>query len=214
MPASPSFPNLRVCGHPLVQCRLAQARARSTGTADFRRLVHDLAALLAYEACADLPTEPVEVETPMERGEGRRLAAPVSLVAILRAGLGMLDGLRDLLPEARVGHVGIARDETSLEPVRYYVKLPSALERGRVLLLDPMLATGGSAAEAVALVRERGCTDVRLLCLVAAPEGVGRLLELHPDVTIHAAALDAGLDARGFIRPGLGDAGDRLFGTL
>lgn len=211
-PPSP-YPNLRLLDHPLIQHKLARVRAASTGTADFRRLLHEIAALMVFEVCADLPTEPVTVETPLETTTCRRLSEPVTLVPILRAGLGMMDGLRSLLPEARVGHIGLFRDEASLEPVSYYVKLPAQVERGISLLVDPMLATGGSASEAVRILHEHGARDVRLVCLVAAPEGVLRMLELHPEVPVHAAALDRQLDERGYIRPGLGDAGDRIFGT-
>jgi uracil phosphoribosyltransferase len=208
------FANLHVNGHPLVQHKLSRLRDRHTGTRDFKALVSELSMLMAYEATTDLPLDPVEVETPLERTTGVHLAGKkLALVPILRAGLGMVDGITQLVPHARVGHIGMYRDEQTLEPVDYYFKIPGAEEDRLFLVLDPMLATGGSAVQAMRALKDAGATRIRLLCVIAAPEGVRRMLETHPDVPIHAAALDRGLDDRGFIRPGLGDAGDRLFGT-
>jgi len=208
------FPNLHVIEHPLVRHKLTCLRDRHTGTRDFKALVNELAMLMAYEATKDLPLDPVEVETPLERTEGVHLAGKkLALVPILRAGLGMVDGITQLVPHARVGHIGMYRDEHTLEPVDYYFKIPGTEENRLFLVLDPMLATGGSAVQAMGALKHAGATRIRLLCIIAAPEGVRRMLETHPDVPIHTAALDRGLDDRGFIRPGLGDAGDRLFGT-
>jgi uracil phosphoribosyltransferase len=209
-----AFANLTVLEHPLIQHKLSLLRERATGTRDFKQLVSEIATLMAYEVTKDLPLQPVEIQTPLERMTGYVVTAKqLTLVPILRAGLGMVDGIADLLPTARVGHIGLSRDETSLEPVHYYAKLPGD-ESGRTFfLLDPMLATGGSATAAVATLKKAGARRIKFLCLVAAPEGVMRMLEGHPDVPIYAAALDRGLNQRGYIVPGLGDAGDRLFGT-
>jgi len=208
------FANLHVVEHPLVRHKLTRLRDRHTGTRDFKALVTELSMLMAYEATKDLPLDTVEVETPLERTGGAHLAGKkLALVPILRAGLGMVDGITQLVPHARVGHIGMYRDEHTLEPVDYYFKIPGAEENRLFLVLDPMLATGGSAVQAMRALKDAGATRIRFLCLIAAPEGVRRMLETHPDVPIHTAALDRGLDQRGFIRPGLGDAGDRLFGT-
>lgn len=221
----PSLPNLLVLDHPLIQHKLTLLRDRATSTRDFKHLVSEIAMLMAYEATKDLPTEAVEIDTPLERMQGRMVSdKKLTLVPILRAGLGMVDGVSELLPTARVGHIGVARDETSLEPTRYYAKIPGdhsepnadlavrATDRD-FFILDPMLATGGSATAAVTTLKTAGARRIRFLCIVAAPEGVRRMLEGHPDVRIYAAALDRGLNEHGFIVPGLGDAGDRLFGT-
>ena len=208
------FPNLSLVSHPLVQHKLTLLRDRRTGTRDFKALVHEVSALLAYEATKDLPLEAVRVETPLEETTGAHLAGKkLALVPILRAGLGMVDGIREMVPHARVGHIGMYRDENTLEPVDYYFKIPGSEDNRLFLVLDPMLATGGSAVQAMRALKDAGATRIRLVCLVAAPPGVRRMLETHPDVPIYAAALDRGLDERGYIRPGLGDAGDRLFGT-
>jgi uracil phosphoribosyltransferase len=208
------FPNLVVVQHPLVQHKLTRLRDRHTGTRDFKALVHETTMLLAYEATKDLPLEPVEVETPLELTTGFHLAGKkLALVPILRAGLGMVEGITQMVPHARVGHIGMYRNEETLEPVDYFFKIPGSEENRLFLVLDPMLATGGSAAQAMRALKDAGATRIRLLCLVAAPRGVRRMLESHPDVPIYAAALDRDLDERGYVRPGLGDAGDRLFGT-
>ena len=205
--------NLTVVGHPLVASKMARLRDKATGDAEFRKLVRELAGLLLVEATRGLALRAVEVETPFERTSAQALVKPVVVVPILRAGLGLCDGVLDLLPEARVGHVGVYRNEETLEPVPYYAKIPVEAAGGTVILVDPMIATGGTAAYTVGLLKKRGCSDLRMIALLCAPEGVRRMLEAHPDVPITAGALDRCLDANGRIRPGLGDAGDRLFGT-
>lgn len=208
------FPNLTVVAHPLVQHKVTLLRDKNTATRDFKALVNEIATLMAYEATKDLLLEPVEVETPLEKTTGVRVAGKkLALVPILRAGLGMVDGIIELIPNARVGHIGLYRDHATLEPVHYYFKIPGDEEDRLFLLLDPMLATGGSAVQAVTTLKQVGARRVRFLCLVAAPEGVRRMLEAHPDVPIYTAALDRELNEHGYILPGLGDAGDRLFGT-
>jgi uracil phosphoribosyltransferase len=212
-PAHPEFPNLTVLHHPLILHKLSHLRHRGTGKKLFKELVDEIAALMTFEVTRDLQLEDVEVETPLERTTGKRIRGrKLVVVPILRAGLGMVDGMVRLVPGARVGHVGLYRDEHTLKPVEYYAKLPDPRNR-TFFVVDPMLATGGSASAAVALVKRRGAEDVRFMCLVAAPPGVRAMLEAHPDVPVYAAALDRELDERGYIRPGLGDAGDRLFGT-
>jgi uracil phosphoribosyltransferase len=209
----PEHPNLHVFRHPLVRHKLTRARDVRTDSADFRRLLHEIASLMAFQVCGDLHMHEAEVETPLEKMRGERLAQPVTLVPILRAGLGMTDGILALVPEARVGHIGLFRDERKLQPVAYYLKLPHDIAQGPVLLIDPMVATGNSAVHATTKLREAGCTDIRMVCLVCAPPGVANMQEHHPDVPLYTAALDRELDERGYILPGLGDAGDRLFGT-
>jgi uracil phosphoribosyltransferase len=208
------FPSLVLVRHPLVRHKVTLLRNRETPTKIFKELVEEIAMLMAYEATADLPLAPTEVETPLERARGVRVAGKkLTLVPILRAGLGMVEGILRLVPSARVGHIGLYRDHDSLQPVDYYFKIPGDVGERDFLLLDPMLATGGSAVSAVNSLREAGAERIRFLCVVAAPEGVRRLAEAHPDVTIYAAALDRALNEHGYIVPGLGDAGDRLFGT-
>ncbi|MSR44223.1 MAG: uracil phosphoribosyltransferase [Phycisphaerales bacterium] len=211
MPHSTS--NLHIFDHPLIHHKLSFIRDRTTNTRDFRRLLSEIAALMTYEVSREFATISCEVETPLERTTVRRLAAPITLVPVLRAGLGMTRGVLDLLPEARVGHIGIRRDESTALPVGYYTKLPKDIAAGPVILVDPMLATGGSCAHAITLLLEAGCSDIRVVCLVAAPEGVAFLARTHPTVRIYAAALDRELDDHKYIRPGLGDAGDRCYGT-
>jgi uracil phosphoribosyltransferase len=211
----PGHPNLTVLAHPLIQHKLTLLRDRRTSTRDFKQLVSEIAMLMAYEVTKDLPTEPVEIETPLERMTGRRVGGKkLTLVPILRAGLGMVDGIAQLIPSARVGHIGLARDHDTLKPVDYYFKIPADEEARDFFVLDPMLATGGSAVAAVTALRHAGAKRIRLLCIVAAPEGVREMERAHPDVPIYAAALDRQLDARGYILPGLGDAGDRLYGVV
>jgi uracil phosphoribosyltransferase len=213
MPTS-NFPNLTVLDHPLIQHKLSLLRDRHTSTRDFKQLVSEIAMLMAYEVTKDLPTEPVEVETPLERMTGRQVSGKkLTLVPILRAGLGMVEGIAQLIPSARVGHIGLYRDHDTLKPIDYYFKIPAAEIARDFFILDPMLATGGSAVAAVGALKEAGARRIRFLCLVAAPEGVGRMLEVHPEVPVFAAALDRQLNPQGYILPGLGDAGDRLFGT-
>jgi len=210
----PGFPNLTVLSHPLIQHKLTLLRDRETTTRDFKQLVNEIAMLMAYEVTKDLALEPVEIETPLERMSGRQVSGKkLTLVPILRAGLGMVDGVAQLIPSARVGHIGLYRDHESLQPVDYYFKIPSDEFERDFFVLDPMLATGGSAVSAVGALKRAGARRIRFLCLVSAPEGVQRMLEAHPDVQVFAAALDRQLDQRGYILPGLGDAGDRLFGT-
>jgi uracil phosphoribosyltransferase len=206
--------SLVVVEHPLVQHKLRLLRDRSTTTKDFRHLMAELASFLCYEATRTIEVEEVEIETPLERTRARQVSGKkLGVVAVLRAGVGMLDAVLDLIPVARVGFAGLYRDEQTLQPVEYYRKLPPDLDRRDVLVLDPMLATGGSTTAAITMCKEGGAQRISLVCIVAAPEGVRRVLDRHPDVTIYAAALDRGLDERGYILPGLGDAGDRLYGT-
>ena len=208
------FPNLVVLDHPLIRHKLTVLRDRRTSKKKFKELVDEIAMLMAYEVTKDLPMEEVEIDTPLERTRQWRLRGKkVTVVPILRAGLGMVEGVVRLMPSARVGHIGLYRDHETLEPVDYYFKIPANARAREFIVVDPMLATGGSAAAAVALLRQRGAGSVRFMCLVAAPEGVQRMQDEHPDVTVYTAALDRQLDEKGYIRPGLGDAGDRLFGT-
>lgn len=200
--------------HPLVQHKIGLLRDKETTTQMFRQLVNELTLLLTYEATIDLADEPVEIETPLERMSARRISGKkVAICPILRAGMGMLDGVLSLIPGARVGFIGLYRNEETLEPVEYYVKLPDDLTERDVILLDPMLATGNSTTAAVELVKRSGATSVRLIALIAAPEGIARVHAYHPDVHIVVAAIDRELNERGYILPGLGDAGDRLYGT-
>lgn len=209
-----TYPNLTVVAHPLVQHKMALLRDVATPKKIFRELVEELSMLLAYEATKELPLQTVTVETPLERTEGRRVAGKkVTLVPVLRAGLGMVDGVLRLMPSARVGHIGLYRDHDTLQPVSYYFKIPGDADSREFIVLDPMLATGGSAAAAVQSLVDAGAGAVRLVCLVAAPDGVRRMHQDHPDVPVITAALDRQLDQNGYILPGLGDAGDRLFGT-
>ncbi len=207
------FPNLRIFEHPLIQLKLTRLRSEQTPSIEFRRLLNEIAGLMTYEVSRSFPTREIRVKTPLEETDGSILTKPVTLVPILRAGIGMTDGILSIMPEARVGHIGIYRDEVSLMPTPYYAKFPPDIADGHVLLIDPMLATGGSASHAASVLKERGCRDIKQICLVCAPEGVERMAGDHPDVTIYTAALDRGLNMRGFILPGLGDAGDRIFGT-
>ena len=214
MDTTPAFPTLRVVSHPLVQHKLSLLRDRATPTKIFKELVDEIATLIAYEATSELTLEVAPVETPLEPTTGKRVSGKkLTLVPILRAGLGMVEGVLRLVPSARVGHIGLYRDHATLEPVDYYFKVPGEARERHFFVLDPMLATGGSAAAAVTSLKRAGARDIRLVCIVAAPEGVRRLAVAHPDVRIYAAALDRELNANGYILPGLGDAGDRMFGT-
>ena len=208
------FSNLLVIDHPLIRHKLSRLRDVRTEPPDFRRLLGEIAGLMVYEVSRDFPTTKIEIQTPLERTSGEQIHSPVTLVPILRAGIGMTNGILALMPGARVGHIGIYRDETTLQPVAYYDKFPPDIADGPVLLIDPMLATGGSACHAATTLKERGCRDIRFVCLVVAPPGVKRMLDHHADVPIYAAAIDRELNDRGYIMPGLGDAGDRIFGTL
>jgi len=205
---------VRVFDHPLIQHKLTILRDRRTGHKEFRELVEEVAMLMAFEATSDLPLRTVEVSTPLAPARGATIAGrEIAVVPILRAGLPMEAGILRLIPTARVGHIGIYRDPASLEPHTYYCKLPSDIADRQALVVDPMLATGGSAVEAIGLLKARGARVVRLMVLIAAPEGVRRVQEGHPDVDIYTAAVDERLDDHGYILPGLGDAGDRLYGT-
>jgi uracil phosphoribosyltransferase len=208
------FPNLTVVTHPLVRHKLSVLRDKETSKKKFKELVDEIAMLMAYEVTKDLPLAPVEIETPLETTTEMKLSGKkLTVVPILRAGLGMVDGVVRLIPSARVGHIGLFRDHDTLQPVDYYFKIPPEPEARDFILLDPMLATGGSASAATASLKRSGATRVRFVCLVAAPEGVQRMLNDHPDVHVYTASLDRELNDVGYILPGLGDAGDRLFGT-
>lgn len=203
-----------VVQHPLVQHKLTQMRRKETPTPEFRRLAREVSLLLAYEVTRDIPLETVEIETPVAPMQAQEVAGrKLCLVSILRAGNGILDGMLDLIPHARVGHVGLYRDPKTLQPVEYYFKVPDALDERLTIVCDPMLATGHTAAAAVSRLKERGATNVKFLCLLAAPEGVKEFRAEHDDVPIFTAALDEKLNEKGYIVPGLGDAGDRIYGT-
>ncbi len=206
--------HLTIVKHPLVQHKLTLMREKDTPTAVFRQLLREISQLLAYEVTYELPMTTREIETPMQEMDAPVLAGrKLALISILRAGNGLLDGMLELIPSARVGFVGLYRDEETLQPVQYYFKVPDQLGKRLVIVVDPMLATGNSSAAAVDLLKQAGATDIRFLCLLASPEGVARMKEAHPDVPIVTASLDDGLDEKGYILPGLGDAGDRMFGT-
>ena len=200
--------------HPLVQHKITILRKKETGTSEFRSLVGEIGRLMGYEALSDLPTEEIEVETPLETTKapviaGRKLA----VVPILRAGLGMVDGILSLVPTAKVGHIGMYRDEETHEPIEYYCKLPSPIEERTIVVTDPMLATGGSAVDAINQIKKHGGKKIKFMCIIAAPEGLERLKEAHPDIQIYVGHLDRQLNNNAYILPGLGDAGDRIFGT-
>jgi uracil phosphoribosyltransferase len=198
----------------MVQHKLSIMRDVHTGSKDFRELLKEISLLMGYEITRDLPLENIEIETPMKKMTARTISGKkLAIVPILRAGLGMVDGLLTLLPVAKVGHIGLYRDETTHEPVSYYCKMPFDIDQRLVIVTDPMLATGGSASDAITMLKNLGCTHIRLMCLVAAPEGVKKLQKEHPDVDIYVAALDEELNSDAYILPGLGDAGDRIFGT-
>lgn len=203
-----------VFDHPLIQHKLTYIRDKNTGTKEFRELVDEVATLMAFEITRDMPTEEIEIETPITTAKTKVLSGKkIALVPILRAGIGMVDGVLKLIPAAKVGHVGLYRDPETLKPVEYYVKLPADVEERDFIVVDPMLATGGSAVEAITSLKKRGAKNIKFMCLIAAPEGVEAIQQAHPDVDIYIAALDEHLNDHGYIVPGLGDAGDRLFGT-
>jgi uracil phosphoribosyltransferase len=210
---SPDFPGVAVFDHPLIQHKLTYLRDRTVSHRPFRALLYQIAGLMVFEVTRTLQTEVIEVETPIERTFGKRLAGHVTVEPVLRSGLGMAEGILEMMPEARVGHLGLVRDEETLKPRVYLQRLPKDLAAGPVFLVDPMLATGGSAAEAVAILRRSGARDLRLICLVAAPEGIRRIRAMDAEIPIYTAAIDRQLNERGYILPGLGDAGDRMYGT-
>ncbi|KIL37990.1 uracil phosphoribosyltransferase [Gordoniibacillus kamchatkensis] len=203
-----------ICDHPLIQHKLTYIRDEATKTKDFRELVDEVATLMAYEITRDIPLENIKVKTPVATADCRIISGRMlGLIPILRAGLGMVDGILKLIPAAKVGHIGLYRDPDTLQPVEYYVKLPTDVQERLLIVIDPMLATGGSANAAISVLKKRGCTQIKLMCLIAAPEGIQAVQTAHPDVDIYVAAIDDHLNDHGYIIPGLGDAGDRLFGT-
>jgi uracil phosphoribosyltransferase len=207
-------PNVTVLDHPLIQHKLTLLRDRRTSTGEFRRLAREISLLMGYELTRDLKLDAVRIETPLEAMDAPRLAGKkLCVVSILRAGSGILEGMLDLIPSARVGHAGLYRDPATLKVVEYYLKLPADIAGRLVIVVDPMLATGNSAAAAIARLKQAGVTEMRFACLLAAPEGLRALAAAHPDVAVFTAAVDRALDSHGYIRPGLGDAGDRFFGT-
>jgi uracil phosphoribosyltransferase len=201
-------------GHPLILHKLAFIRDKKTGSKDFRDLVSEVSMLMAYEVTRDFQMEEVEIETPICKTKCNMLAGKkVAIVPILRAGLGMVDGMLKLIPAAKVGHIGLYRDEETLQPVEYFCKLPQDIVERDIIVVDPMLATGGSAADAITLLKDKGAKNIRLMCLISAPEGIKHVTSVHPDVDVYVASIDEKLNEHGYIVPGLGDAGDRLFGT-
>lgn len=203
-----------VMDHPLIRHKIGYIRRKDTGTKDFRQTIGEIANLICYEATRDLKLSEVEIETPICKTTVEELAGKkLAIVPILRAGLGMVDGMLQLIPAAKVGHIGLYRDPMTLEPVEYYCKLPADCAQREVFVVDPMLATGGSSVAAIRMLKERGCKNIHFMCIIAAPEGVARMQEEHPDVDIYIGALDEKLNDHGYIVPGLGDAGDRIFGT-
>ena len=205
---------LHVMNHPLILHKLSVIRDKNTSVKEFREIISEIASLMCYEATRDLPVEDVEIETPVAKAVVKRIAGKkLAIVPILRAGLGMVDGVVELIPNAKIGHIGLYRDPETLMPVEYYCKLPNDIEERDVFVLDPMLATGGSAEAAITFIKQRGCRSIRLMNIIAAPEGVKKIQDTHPDVDIYTAALDDCLNDHGYIVPGLGDAGDRIFGT-
>ncbi|MCH9556892.1 uracil phosphoribosyltransferase [Staphylococcus epidermidis] len=205
---------VHVFDHPLIQHKLSYIRDARTGTKEFRKLVDEVGMLMAYEVTRDLELQDVEIQTPVTKMTAKRLAGKkLAIVPILRAGLGMTDGVLSLVPAARVGHIGLYRDPETLEAVEYFAKMPQDIDERQIIVVDPMLATGASAIEAISSLKKRGAKSIRFMCLIAAPEGVEKMQEAHPDVDIYIAALDEKLNDKAYITPGLGDAGDRLFGT-
>ena len=205
---------LMIFDHPLLQHKVTLLRKKETGSKDFRTIVSEIAMLMCYEAARDLPTKIVEIETPITKTKSNVLAGrKLAVVPILRAGLGMVEGMLNLVPAAKVGHIGLYRDPKTLEPVEYYCKLPADIEEREVIVVDPMLATGGSAVDAIKLIKDKGAKHIKFMCIIAAPEGLEALTKAHDDIQIYCAALDEKLNDHGYIVPGLGDAGDRIFGT-
>ena len=209
-----NYKNVVILDHPLIRHKIALLRDKTTGTKQFRELIEEITTLITFESFKEVKTKTVEIETPLEKCEQKVVVeGSVAIVPILRAGLGMVSGVHTLFPTAKVGHIGMYRDEQTLEPKEYYCKLPDGIEHMQVVLLDPMLATGGSACDAINLLKRRGCKDIKLMNIIGAPEGVEKVAEAHPDVHIYLSTLDRCLNENGYILPGLGDAGDRLFGT-
>ncbi len=208
------YKNVHILDHPLIRHKLAIIRNKNTDTKNFREIIGEIATLMAYESFKDVPTQVIEVETPLEKVEQTVVKEnSIAIVPILRAGLGMVDGILSLFPAAKVGHIGLYRDETTLEPQEYYCKLPVNIDEKVVMVVDPMLATGGSACDAITMLKKRGCKKIKLMSIIAAPCGVEKVAENHPDVEIYVSTLDRCLNENGYILPGLGDAGDRIFGT-
>ena len=208
------YPNVHILDHPLIRHKLAIIRNKDTDTKQFREIIKELATLMAYESFKDVPTQEIEVETPLEKTMQTVVKEnSIAIVPILRAGLGMVDGILTLFPAAKVGHIGLYRDEETLEPQEYYCKLPSHIDEKVVMVVDPMLATGGSACDAIKMLKKRGCKRIKLMSIIAAPEGVDKVAKEHPDVEVFVSTLDRQLNEHGYILPGLGDAGDRIFGT-
>ncbi len=209
-----AYKNVHILDHPLIRHKLAIIRNKNTDTKQFREIIEELATLMAYESFKDVPTQKVIVETPLEKVEQTVVKEnSIAIVPILRAGLGMVDGILSLFPAAKVGHIGLYRDEETLQPQEYYCKLPTNIEEKVVMVVDPMLATGGSAVDAITMLKKRGCKRIKLLSIIAAPQGVKKVAEAHPDVEVFISTLDRDLNEHGYILPGLGDAGDRIFGT-
>ena len=208
------YKNVYILDHPLIRHKLAIIRDKNTNTKQFREIISELATLMAYESFKDVPTQEIEVETPLEKTTQTVVKEnSIAIVPILRAGLGMVDGILSLFPAAKVGHIGLYRDEETFEPKEYYCKLPVGIEEKVVMVVDPMLATGGSACDAISMLKKRGCTKIKLMSIIGAPEGVSKVAEAHPDVEIYVSTLDRQLNENCYILPGLGDAGDRIFGT-
>lgn len=209
-----NYNNVHILDHPLIRHKLAIIRNKNTDTKQFREIIKELATLMAYESFKDVPTQEIEVETPLEKTMQTVVKEnSIAIVPILRAGLGMVDGILSLFPAAKVGHIGLYRDEETFEPKEYYCKLPVGIEEKVVMVVDPMLATGGSACDAIAMLKKRGCKKIKLMSIIGAPEGVTKVAETHPDVEIYVSTLDRQLNENCYILPGLGDAGDRIFGT-
>ena len=205
---------VNILDHPLIQHKLTQIRQKDTSTTQFRQMINEIGGLMVYEITRDLPLEQIEIETPVAKTKANVIAGKkMVVVPILRAGLGMVDGILQMIPSARIGHIGIFRDEETLQPVEYFAKFPEELDQRDIFIVDPMLATGGSAIAAINSIKQRGAQNIKLVCLVGAPEGVKAINEAHPDVTVYLASLDEKLNEKGYIVPGLGDAGDRIFGT-
>ena len=205
---------VNILDHPLIQHQLTQIRQKDTSTTQFRQMINEIGGLMVYEITRDLPLEQIEIETPVAKTKANVIAGKkMVVVPILRAGLGMVDGILQMIPSARIGHIGIFRDEETLQPVEYFAKFPEELDQRDIFIVDPMLATGGSAIAAINSIKQRGAKNIKLVCLVGAPEGVKAINEAHPDVTVYLASLDEKLNEKGYIVPGLGDAGDRIFGT-